>query len=43
MSLISKNDKKAWENYIANFNNFSIDFQNSKKSQLNKQTKIDRY
>jgi len=24
MSLISKNDKKTWENYIANFNNFSI-------------------
>ena len=39
MSLISKNDKKAWENYIANFNNFSINFQNSKNSQVNKQTK----
>lgn len=40
MSLISKNDKKAWENYIANFNNFSINFQNSKNSQVSKQTKI---
>ena len=40
MSLISKNDKKAWENYIANFNNFSINFNNSKNNPLNKQTKI---
>ena len=40
MSLISKNDKKAWENYIANFNNFSINFQNSKNNPVNKQTKI---
>ena len=40
MSLISKNDKKAWENYIANFNNFSINFHNSKNNPLNKQTKI---
>lgn len=40
MSLISKNDKKAWEYYIANFNNFSINFQNSKNNQVNKQTKI---
>ena len=40
MSLISKNDKKAWENYIANFNNFSINFQNSENNQVNKQTKI---
>ena len=40
MSLISKNDKKAWENYIANFNNFSINFQNSNNNQVNKQTKI---
>ena len=40
MSLISKNDKKVWENYIANFNNFSINFQNSKNNQVNKQTKI---
>ena len=40
MSLISKNDKKAWENYIANFNNFSINFQNSKNNQVNIQTKI---
>ena len=40
MSLISKNDKKMWENYIANFNNFSINFQNRKNNQVNKQTKI---
>ena len=40
MSLISKNDKKAWENYIANFDKFSINFQNSKNNQVNKQTKI---
>ena len=40
MSLISKNDKKAWENYVANFNNFSINFQNSKNSQVRRQTKI---
>ena len=40
MSIISKNDKNAWENYIANFNNFSINFQNSKNNQVNKQTKI---
>ena len=40
MSLISKNDKKTWENYIANFNNFSINFQNSKNNQISKQTKI---
>ena len=39
MSLISKNDKKAWENYIANFNNFSINFQNSINNKVNKQTK----
>ena len=40
MSLISKNDKKAWENYIANFNNFSINFQNRENNQVKKQTKI---
>ena len=40
MSLISKIDKKVWENYIANFNNFSINFQNRKNNQVNKQTKI---
>ena len=40
MSLISKNDKKVWENYIANFNSFSINFQNRKNNQVNKQTKI---
>ena len=40
MSPISKNDKKAWENYIANFNNFSINFQDSKNNEVNKQTKI---
>ena len=40
MSLISKNDKKVWENYIANFNNFSINSQNGKNNHVNKQTKI---
>ena len=40
MSLISKNDKKTWENYIANFNNFSVNLQNDKTSKLNKKTKI---
>ena len=40
MSFISKNDKKTWENYIANFNNFSINFQNNKNSNLNKKTKV---
>ena len=40
MSLISKNDKKTWENYIANFNNFSINFRNNKNSNLNKKTNI---
>ena len=39
MFLISKNDKKTWENYIANFNNFSVDFQSRKNIQVNKQTK----
>ena len=40
MSLISKNDKKTWENYIANFNNFSINFPNKKNSNLNQKTKL---
>ena len=40
MFLISKNDKKTWENYIANFHNFSIDLQNNKNSNLNKKTKV---
>ena len=40
MSLISKNDKKTWENYIANFNNFSINFQNNRNSNLNKKRKV---
>ena len=40
MSLLSKNDKKAWENYIANCNNFSINSQNNKNNYVNKQTNI---
>ena len=40
MSFISKNDKKTWDNYIANFNNFSINFQSSENSQVNKPKKI---
>ena len=40
MSLISKNDKKTWENYIANFNNFSIKLQNNENSNLKKKTKV---
>jgi len=40
MSPISENDRRTWENYIANFNNFSFNFQNSKNNQINKQTKI---
>ena len=40
MSLFSKNDKKTWENYTANFYNFSINFQNNKNSNLNKKTNI---
>ena len=34
MSPISENDKKAWENYIANFNSLSINFRNNKKDQV---------
>ena len=40
MSLISKNDKKTWENYITNFNNLVMDVQGRKNSKVNKQTKI---
>ena len=32
MSPISKNDKQTWDNYIANFNNFSINLKNRKKN-----------
>ena len=32
MSPISKSDKQIWENYIANFNNFSINVKNRKKN-----------
>ena len=32
MSSISKNDKQTWENYIANFNSFSINLKNRKKN-----------
>ena len=40
MSLISQNDKKTWENYIANFNNFSMDFQSKRNGKANKQVKL---
>ena len=36
MSPISKSDKQIWENYIANFNNFSINVKNSKKNHVKK-------
>ena len=32
MSSITKNDKQTWENYIANFNSFSINLKNHKKN-----------
>ena len=32
MSSISKNDKQTWENYISNFNSFSINLKNRKKN-----------
>ena len=38
MSFISKNDKQTWENYIANFNSFSINLKNSKKNLVKKKT-----
>ena len=36
MSSISKNDKQTWENYIANFNSFSINLKNHKKNLVKK-------
>ena len=36
MSSISKNDKQTWENYIANFNSFSINLKNRKKNLVKK-------
>ena len=36
MSSISKNDKQTWENYIANFNSFSINLKNRKKNSVKK-------
>ena len=38
MSSISKNDKQTWENYIANFNSFSISLKNRKKNLVKKKT-----
>ena len=32
MTSISKNDKLTWENYIANYKNFSVNLKNNKKS-----------
>ena len=36
MSPISKSDKQTWDNYIANFNNFSINLKNRKKDLVKK-------
>ena len=38
MSSISKNDKQTWENYIADFNSFSINLKNRKKNLVKKKT-----
>ena len=38
MSSISKNDKQTWENYISNFNSFSINLKNRKKNLAKKKT-----
>ena len=38
MSPISKSDKQTWDNYIANFNNFSINLKNRKKNLVKKKT-----
>ena len=35
MSPISKSDKQTWENYIADFNSFNINFVNNKKNLVN--------
>jgi len=39
MPPISENDKRTWENYIANFNSLSINFRNNKKNQVYKSKK----
>ena len=36
MSPISKSDKHIWENYIANFNNFSINIKNRENGTVKK-------
>ena len=36
MSPITKNDKQIWENYIADFNNYSINVKNRKKNLVKK-------
>ena len=38
MSSISKNDKQTWEDYIANFNSFSINLKNRKINLVKKKT-----
>ena len=38
MSSISKNDKQTWEDYIANFSNFSFNLKNRKKNLVKKKT-----
>ena len=38
MSPISKSDKQTWENYIANFGNFSFNLKNRKKNLVKKKT-----
>ena len=38
MSPISKSDKQTWENYISNFNSFSINLKNRKKNLVKKKT-----
>tara|TARA_B100001063_G_scaffold186309_1_gene176231 strand:- start:342 stop:803 length:462 start_codon:yes stop_codon:yes gene_type:complete len=35
MSLISKNDRKTWQNYIDNFKNFNINFRSNEKDIIN--------
>ena len=39
MSSISKSDKQVWENYIANFNSFSINLRKNKKKLVNRKKK----
>ena len=39
MSLISKNDRKTWQNYIDNFKNFNINFHNNEKDIIKKPPK----